>query len=96
VGSSGATGPSDAIGRSDGGHADCELAHQIGEHTESSQYCFPLLLTHEEMASMTCTTRETVTRTLGQFRKGGWISIEDSVITLRNPDRLQALMQGPM
>ncbi len=38
---------------------------------------FPLLLTHEEMASMACTTRETVTRTLGQFRKDGWISIED-------------------
>jgi hypothetical protein len=34
------------------------------------------------MASMTCTTRETVTRTLGQFRKDGWISIEDSMVTL--------------
>jgi len=24
--------------------------------------------------------RETVTRTLGQFRKDGWISIEDSLV----------------
>jgi len=69
-----------------------ELAHQIGEHTENGEYRFPLLLTHEELASMTCTTRETVTRTLGQFRKGGWISIEDSNVTLHSPDRLQALM----
>jgi CRP/FNR family transcriptional regulator, cyclic AMP receptor protein len=69
-----------------------ELAHQIGEHTESGEHRFPLLLTHEEMASMTCTTRETITRTLGQFRKNGWISIEDSVATLHSPDRLQALM----
>lgn len=68
-----------------------ELAHQIGEHTEHGEFRFPLLLTHEEMASMTCTTRETVTRTLGQFRKDGWISIEDSIVTVHNPDRLQGL-----
>lgn len=69
-----------------------ELAHQIGEHTENGEFRFPLLLTHEEMASMTCTTRETVTRTLGQFRKDHWISIEDSIVTLHNPDRLQGIL----
>jgi CRP/FNR family transcriptional regulator, cyclic AMP receptor protein len=69
-----------------------ELEHQIGEHTESGEYRFPLLLTHEEMASMTCTTRETVTRTLGQFRRDHWISIEDAVATLHNPERLEAMM----
>ena len=68
-----------------------ELSHQIGEHTEDGEYRFPLLLTHEELASMTCTTRETVTRTLGQFRKDGWISIEDSLVTVRQPDRLLGL-----
>lgn len=68
-----------------------ELAHQIGEHLAEGGYRFPLLLTHEEMASMACTTRETVTRTLGQFRKDGWISIEDSLITLHEPQQLQAL-----
>jgi CRP/FNR family transcriptional regulator len=69
-----------------------ELSHQIGEQTNSSGFRFPLLLTHEEMASMTCTTRETVTRTLGQFRKEAWISIEDSIVTILQPDRLQALI----
>jgi CRP-like cAMP-binding protein len=44
------------------------------------------------MASMACTTRETVTRTLGQFRKDGWISIEDSLITVHQPDQLQMLI----
>jgi CRP-like cAMP-binding protein len=44
------------------------------------------------MASMTCTTRETVTRTLGQFRKDGWISIEDSLVTIHHPERLQSLV----
>jgi CRP/FNR family cyclic AMP-dependent transcriptional regulator len=68
-----------------------ELAHQIGEHLNGGGYRFPLLLTHEEMASMACTTRETVTRTLGQFRKDGWISIEDSLVTVHAPDQLQML-----
>ena len=68
-----------------------ELAHQIGERLDGGGFRFPLLLTHEEMASMACTTRETVTRTLGQFRKDGWISIEDSLVTLHQPNNLQAL-----
>lgn len=68
-----------------------ELAHQIGEHTEKGEFRFPLLLTHEELASMTCTTRETVTRTLGQFRKEGWISIEDSVVTVHDDSKLASL-----
>lgn len=68
-----------------------ELAHQIGESNREGESQFPLLLTHEEMASMACTTRETVTRTLGQFRKDRWITIQDAMVTLHEPDRLQAL-----
>jgi CRP/FNR family transcriptional regulator len=68
-----------------------ELANQIGEQLDGGGFRFPLLLTHEEMASMACTTRETVTRTLGQFRKDNWISIEDSLITICQPERLQTL-----
>lgn len=67
-----------------------ELANQIGEHQQGI-YHFPLLLTHEELASMTCTTRETVTRTLGQFRKDGWISIDGSLVTIHHPEQLQSL-----
>ncbi len=69
-----------------------ELAHQIGEQNSSGSFQFPLLLTHEEMASMACTTRETVTRTLGQFRKDGWISIEDAIVTVHHPEHLQTLV----
>jgi CRP/FNR family transcriptional regulator len=69
-----------------------ELAHQIGEHMDDGSFRFPLLLTHEEMASMTCTTRETVTRTLGQFRKEKWISIKDSIVTVSQPEQLQSLL----
>lgn len=66
-----------------------ELAQQIGEW-DDGEYRLPLLLTHEEMASMTCTTRETVTRTLGQFRKEGILTIRDSVVTVHQPEKLQA------
>lgn len=66
-----------------------ELAQQIGEW-EEGEYRIPVLLTHEEMASMTCTTRETVTRTLGQFRREGTISISDSVLTLHDPEKLHS------
>jgi CRP/FNR family transcriptional regulator len=69
-----------------------ELSHQIGEHLPEGAYRFPLLLTHEEIASMACTTRETVTRTLSQFRKDGWIAIEDGILTVAAPDQLQALV----
>ncbi|HUX44814.1 MAG TPA: Crp/Fnr family transcriptional regulator [Terracidiphilus sp.] len=69
-----------------------ELAHQIGEQSADGEFRFPLLLTHEEMASMAGTTRETVTRTLGQFRKDGWITIEDGLVTLHRPDQLQTLI----
>jgi CRP/FNR family transcriptional regulator, cyclic AMP receptor protein len=69
-----------------------ELGHQIGEATDGDQFQFPLLLTHEEMASMACTTRETVTRTLSQFRKDGWIAIEDELVMVRRPNELQALV----
>jgi CRP/FNR family transcriptional regulator len=59
---------------------------------DNGAFRFPLLLTHEEMASMACTTRETVTRTLGQFRKDNWITIEDAMVTVHQPERLQALI----
>ncbi len=68
-----------------------DLAHQIGEHIQGGGYRFPLLLTHVEMASMTSTTRETITRTLGRFRKDGWVLIEDSLVTLLDPERLQTV-----
>jgi CRP/FNR family transcriptional regulator len=65
-----------------------ELGSQIGVHLDGGAFQFPQLLTHEEMASMTSTTRETVTRTLGYFRKEGWISTKDAQMTVHHPERL--------
>lgn len=48
-------------------------------------------LTHEEVAAMTATTRETVTRTLGRFRKENIISTRGVVLTVLQPKALERL-----
>jgi hypothetical protein len=69
---------------------NCGRAHRLGEHLNDGGFRFSWLLTHEEIASMAFTTRETVTRTLGQFRKNGCISIEDSMLAIHQPEHLAA------
>ena len=48
-------------------------------------------LTHEELASMTATTRETVTRTLSRFRKEKLIAIKGISLTILEPAQLRQL-----
>ncbi|HEY4358339.1 MAG TPA: Crp/Fnr family transcriptional regulator [Acidobacteriaceae bacterium] len=50
-----------------------------------------LPLTHDEVASMTATTRETVTRTLSRFRKDGIIQAKGVSLTILQPNVLQQL-----
>ena len=45
---------------------------------------FKMSLTHEEVAQMIGTTRETVTRVLARFRKQGWIQVKGATILLCN------------
>ena len=58
---------------------------------KSSSPFVTMFLTHEELASMTATTRETVTRTLGNFRKEGIISIRGVALTVLRPKALEQL-----
>ena len=57
----------------------------------SLQSSVAMPLTHEELASMTATTRETVTRTLGRFRKEKLISIRGVALTVLQPQALEQL-----
>lgn len=50
-------------------------------------------LTHDELASMTATTRETVTRTLGRFRKEKLISTRGVVLNVLQPAALERLSE---
>jgi CRP/FNR family transcriptional regulator len=50
-----------------------------------------MMLTHEELASMTATTRETVTRTLSRMRKEKMISTRGVALTVLQPRALEQL-----
>jgi CRP/FNR family transcriptional regulator len=52
---------------------------------------FTMALTHEEIANMAGTSRETVTRLLNQFRRDQWITIKGSSMTITKPDQLERL-----
>ena len=52
---------------------------------------FTMALTHEEIANMAGTSRETVTRLLNQFRRDHWITIKGASLTIVMPDQLEQL-----
>jgi CRP/FNR family transcriptional regulator, cyclic AMP receptor protein len=51
-----------------------------------------LALTHEEMAQLIGTSRETVTRTLSEFKKQRVLEVNGSTLTIRNKAALEALV----
>ncbi len=52
---------------------------------------FTVALTHEEIANMAGMSRETVTRSLNQFRRDQWIIIHGASVTVIRPDQLERL-----
>jgi CRP/FNR family transcriptional regulator, cyclic AMP receptor protein len=52
---------------------------------------FTMALTHEEVANMAGTSRETVTRLLNQFRRDQWITIKGTSLTIQEPEQLERL-----
>jgi CRP/FNR family transcriptional regulator, cyclic AMP receptor protein len=55
---------------------------------------FNLTLTHEEIAQMIGSSRETVTRILGEFKKNNLVHVKGSSVTLKNKFGLESLLQG--
>ncbi len=53
---------------------------------------FQLRLTHEEVGEIIGATRETVSRTLADFRKEGLLQIRGPHITIQRPEALQTLL----
>ncbi len=51
-------------------------------------------LTHEEIAQLISSSRETVTRTLAAFKKKRWIDLNGATLILRNLPALQQLAAG--
>jgi CRP/FNR family cyclic AMP-dependent transcriptional regulator len=50
---------------------------------------FNMVLTHQEIAEMVGTTRETVTRTLASFRQHGWIRIHGASVEILQLEKMK-------
>jgi len=59
-----------------------------GKHAEMK---FTMALTHEELANLVGSSRETMTRLLGRFRKEGLIAVRGASISILSPERLEAM-----
>ncbi len=73
---------------------DSPVCCWIGGHAAANgkpEMRFTMALTHEEIASMAGTSRETVTRLLNQFRRDQWITIKGASMTIVKPDQLERL-----
>jgi CRP/FNR family transcriptional regulator, cyclic AMP receptor protein len=53
-----------------------------------------LSLTHEDIAQLTGTTRETITRTLSEFRKKDIVELKGSTLIIHNKCALERLVTG--
>lgn len=61
----------------------------MGDSLEKAR--FTLGLTHQEIAEMVGTTRESVTRTLASFRHDGWIRIHGASIEILQEDKMKRI-----
>jgi CRP/FNR family transcriptional regulator len=52
---------------------------------------FAMALTHEELANLIGTSRETVTRVLGRFKKENLIQISGASVLIINSNKLEQL-----
>lgn len=79
-----------ALPETPAGRLACLLLDWLANNDrEGSTITMPL--THDELASMTATTRETVTRTLSRFKREGIIQTRGVALTVLRPKVLQQL-----
>ncbi len=69
-------------------HLLLELAKDYGQKTEQG-LLLKIKITHQEIANLIGSIRETVSAVLGDFKREGWISFEGRQITLLRPDLLE-------
>jgi CRP/FNR family transcriptional regulator, cyclic AMP receptor protein len=63
------------------------------ENSEPGQHRVTLTLTHEEIANMIGTSRETVTRLLASFKHKHLIEVHGSTLVINNKEALQELVE---
>jgi CRP/FNR family transcriptional regulator len=65
---------------------------QTGEET-SEGVRLEILLTHRDIARLICSTRETVTRTLGEFKRQGLLELSGTTLIIRDMAALMSLLK---
>ena len=65
-----------------------ELARQEGEY-QGEYLIFKSRLTHQELANLAGTSRETVTRVLTFLKKTGYIKVNRSIVTILKEDEME-------
>lgn len=70
-------------------HALRHLAHEHGEPLEGGDVRVPLHLSHQELAHLIGTSRETCTVELGKLQLAGLVRVDDDKCFVVNPDRLE-------
>lgn len=68
-----------------------KLAEQFG-HVDNAGVHLQLRLTHQELANLIASTRETVSRTLGKFREKGLIEFNRKEILIKDKDGLSGYL----
>lgn len=71
------------------------LAAQEGERTPGGRICLPRPVTHETLANLIGTTRETVSVQMRRFARAGLLAYKGRTLLLRT-ERLQALLDSPL
>ncbi|MFP4498948.1 MAG: Crp/Fnr family transcriptional regulator [Vulcanimicrobiota bacterium] len=66
-----------------------EMARQEGDYDENDILCFKIRLTHQELANLAGTTRETVTRVLASLKKEDLITVQRSLISITDEDKIE-------
>jgi CRP-like cAMP-binding protein len=58
------------------------LAERMGTPRPDGHVALSARLTHQDLSTLCCTTRETVTLTLEKFRQEGWLVVQGRSIVL--------------
>lgn len=66
-----------------------DMAHSYGRKTPAGEYVIEMKITHQDLAGLIGSTRETTTMTLNQFREDGWIDFQRGRIIIRNMEPLE-------
>jgi CRP/FNR family transcriptional regulator len=69
------------------------LGARYGKPASDADLLLDISLTHQEMADMIGTTRQSVSTTLNEFKRQGLLSVENHCIYIRNGKRLEDLLR---